>query len=90
MDKEEKRRKKKRDRERKSSTKKKRRVYESDEDGSQSLSSGSEERERSRVKPETVIREMMSEFPNAGNDLKQVLLYMFLIYSIFGRLMKLF
>ncbi|KAF7820069.1 DNA ligase 1 [Senna tora] len=61
----------KRERERRRTEK----VYESDEDGegSESLSSGSEEGERLRVEPETVVREMMKEFPSAGNDLKQLL-----------------
>ncbi|XP_027365342.1 uncharacterized protein LOC113872196 [Abrus precatorius] len=59
----EERRRKKRDRERK----KKRRAY--DSDGSHS----SEEEDEPRVQPETVVTEMMREFPNVGNDLKQLL-----------------
>ncbi|XP_028782875.1 DNA ligase 1 [Neltuma alba] len=87
-EKDEKRRRKKRDRkksgrnrERKERKmrregKKKKRNYDSDEiseDGFDSSSSGSEEEERLRVEPETVVREMMEEFPNVGNDLKQLL-----------------
>ncbi|KAI4352862.1 hypothetical protein L6164_007073 [Bauhinia variegata] len=85
-EKEEKRRKKRdrkersRDRERKERKlrregKRKKRALESDEDEdrSESSSSGSEEVERLRVEPETVVREMMIEFPSVGNDLKQLL-----------------
>ncbi|KAK7379824.1 hypothetical protein VNO78_34348 [Psophocarpus tetragonolobus] len=60
----EERRRKKRDRERK----KKRRLHDSDESYS-----SEEQDEQPRVQPETVITEMMRDFPNVGNDLKQLL-----------------
>ncbi|KAK4280177.1 hypothetical protein QN277_011834 [Acacia crassicarpa] len=56
--------------------KKKRRNFDSDEvseDGFDSSRSRSDDEERLRVEPETVVREMMREFPNVGNDLKQLL-----------------
>ncbi|RDX68824.1 hypothetical protein CR513_52146, partial [Mucuna pruriens] len=62
-DEKEERRRKKRDRERK----KKKRLDDSDE------SHSSEEEDEPRVQPATVITEMMREFPNVGNDLKQLL-----------------
>ncbi|KAG4910691.1 hypothetical protein JHK87_056807 [Glycine soja] len=61
----EERRRKKRDRERK---KKKKRLHDSDDS-----CSSEEEDEQPSVQPETVITEMMKEFPNVGNDLKQLL-----------------
>ncbi|XP_054786690.1 uncharacterized protein LOC129292962 [Prosopis cineraria] len=88
MEKDEKRRRKKRDRKEsrrhrdrkrgkmRREGKKKKRNYDSDEiseNGFDSSSGGSEEEERLRVEPETVLREMMREFPNVGNDLKQLL-----------------
>ncbi|RZB88435.1 hypothetical protein D0Y65_027745 [Glycine soja] len=60
------RRSKKRDKERK---KKKRRLHDSDD----SYSSEEGEHEQPRVQPETVLTEMMKEFPDVGNDLKQLL-----------------
>ncbi|XP_061366608.1 uncharacterized protein LOC133309797 [Gastrolobium bilobum] len=62
----EERRRKKRDRERKL-RKKKKRVHDSD------VSESSEEENRLRVEPETVVHEIMKEFPNVGNDLKLLL-----------------
>lgn len=59
----EERRRKRRDRERR----KKKRHHDSDE------SSSSEEEDEPRVQPQAVIAEMMQEFPNVGNDLKQLL-----------------
>ncbi|KAK7279718.1 hypothetical protein RJT34_24775 [Clitoria ternatea] len=56
-------RRKKRDRERK----KKKRRYDSDSDGSHSSE------EEDRVQPETMVTEILKEFPNVGNDLKQLL-----------------
>ncbi|KAI5555430.1 hypothetical protein BDE02_19G079900 [Populus trichocarpa] len=71
-EKEEKRRRKDRDRERKRRKSKKRRDYESESSAS---GSGSEDREidRVRVNPGDVVKEMLSEFPNVGGDLKQLL-----------------
>ncbi|KAL2324722.1 hypothetical protein Fmac_023780 [Flemingia macrophylla] len=57
------RRRRKRDRERR----KKKRHHDSDE------SFSSEEEDEPRVQPQTVIAEMMRQFPNVGNDLKQLL-----------------
>ncbi|KFK32070.1 hypothetical protein AALP_AA6G195600 [Arabis alpina] len=72
----EKKRKKMERRERKRKDRKKRsskkRDYESgteSESGSDSMS----DHESSRDKPETVVKEMLIEFPNVGNDLKQLL-----------------
>ncbi|CAJ1976825.1 unnamed protein product [Sphenostylis stenocarpa] len=59
------RRRKRRDRERK----KKKRLHDSD----YSSNSSEDEDEQPRVQPETVITEMMREFPNVGNDLEQLL-----------------
>ncbi|KAJ6859116.1 TRAF3-interacting protein 1 [Populus alba x Populus x berolinensis] len=71
-EKEEKRRRKDRDRERNRRKSKKRRDYESESSAS---GSGSEDREidRVRVNPGDVVKEMLSEFPNVGGDLKQLL-----------------
>ncbi|KAG6738810.1 hypothetical protein POTOM_058432 [Populus tomentosa] len=71
-EKEEKRRRKDRDRERKRRKSKKRRDYESESSAS---GSGSEDREIDRVlvNPGDVVKEMLSEFPNVGGDLKQLL-----------------
>ncbi|KAJ7973936.1 DnaJ domain containing protein [Quillaja saponaria] len=52
---------------------KKKRAYESDENGSGSSSNGSEDAPRLRIEPEFVVRDMLKEFPNVGNDLKQLL-----------------
>ncbi|KAJ6744821.1 DNAJ HEAT SHOCK N-TERMINAL DOMAIN-CONTAINING PROTEIN [Salix purpurea] len=72
-DKEEKRRRRKdRDGERKRRKSKKRRDYESESSGS---GSALEDREidRVRLNPGDVVKEMLSEFPNVGGDLKQLL-----------------
>lgn len=71
-EKEEKRRRKDRDRERNRRKSKKRRDYESESSAS---GSGSEDREIDRVlvNPGDVVKEMLSEFPNVGGDLKQLL-----------------
>ncbi|BAT94412.1 hypothetical protein VIGAN_08101300 [Vigna angularis var. angularis] len=61
----EERRRKRRDKERK----KRKRLHDSDD----SSNSSEDEDEQPRVLPETVITEMMREFPNVGNDLKQLL-----------------
>ncbi|WVY95855.1 hypothetical protein V8G54_028006 [Vigna mungo] len=61
----EERRRKRRDRERK----KRKRLHDSDD----SSNSSEDEDEQPRVLPETVVTEMMREFPNVGNDLKQLL-----------------
>ncbi|XP_014514564.1 uncharacterized protein LOC106772579 [Vigna radiata var. radiata] len=61
----EERRRKRRDRERK----KRKRLHDSDD----SSNSSEDEDEQPRVLPETVMTEMMREFPNVGNDLKQLL-----------------
>ncbi|CAN6972733.1 unnamed protein product [Brassica rapa subsp. trilocularis] len=54
--------------ERKRKDRKKKRDYES-QSGSDSMS----DQESSRDDPETVVKEMLIEFPNVGNDLKQLL-----------------
>ncbi|PRQ37044.1 putative DnaJ domain-containing protein [Rosa chinensis] len=55
----------------KTKTKKKKRDYDS---GSGSSSGGGDsEPERSRVEPREVLRDLFSEFPNVGDDLKQLL-----------------
>ncbi|XP_019453044.1 PREDICTED: uncharacterized protein LOC109354778 [Lupinus angustifolius] len=59
-------RKKRRDRDSKS-RKRKKRLSDSDEDGDSS------EEDRFRVQPQIVLRQLMMEFPNAGNDLKLLL-----------------
>ncbi|KAJ6291552.1 hypothetical protein OIU76_023595, partial [Salix suchowensis] len=72
-DKEEKRRRRKdRDGERKRRKSKKRRDYESESSAS---GSALEDREidRVRLNPGDVVKEMLSEFPNVGGDLKQLL-----------------
>ncbi|KAF9661634.1 hypothetical protein SADUNF_Sadunf19G0089200 [Salix dunnii] len=72
-DKEEKRRRRKdRDAERKRRKSKKRRDYESESSAS---GSALEDRDigRVRVNPGDVVKEMLSEFPNVGGDLKQLL-----------------
>ncbi|KAJ6348861.1 hypothetical protein OIU77_006445 [Salix suchowensis] len=72
-DKEEKRRRRKdRDGERKRRKSKKRRGYESESSAS---GSALEDREidRVRLNPGDVVKEMLSEFPNVGGDLKQLL-----------------
>ncbi|KAK7357106.1 hypothetical protein VNO80_16389 [Phaseolus coccineus] len=61
----EERRRKRRDRERK----KRKRLHDSDD----SSNSSEDEDKQPRVLPETVITDMMIEFPNVGNDLKQLL-----------------
>ncbi|KAM5553592.1 hypothetical protein ABKV19_025694 [Rosa sericea] len=67
----EKRRSKREARRSKSKTKKKKRDYDS---GSGSSSGGGDsEPERSRVEPQEVLRDLFSEFPNVGDDLKQLL-----------------
>ncbi|KAF8106692.1 hypothetical protein N665_0135s0035 [Sinapis alba] len=66
-EKEKKRKMERRERKRKD-RKKKKRDYESDSE-SDSIS----DQESSRDEPETVVTEMLIEFPNVGNDLKQLL-----------------
>ncbi|ESW15644.1 hypothetical protein PHAVU_007G089700 [Phaseolus vulgaris] len=61
----EERRRKRRDREKK----KRKRLHDSDD----SSNSSEDEDKQPRVLPETVITDMMIEFPNVGNDLKQLL-----------------
>ncbi|QCE07996.1 nucleolar and coiled-body phosphoprotein 1 [Vigna unguiculata] len=61
----EERRRKRRDRERR----KRKRLRDSDD----SSNSSEDEDEQPRVLPETMVAEMMREFPNVGNDLKQLL-----------------
>ncbi|CAH8328547.1 unnamed protein product [Eruca vesicaria subsp. sativa] len=65
---------KKRERKRKDRKKrtKKKRDYESDSE-SHSGSDSMSDQESSRDEPETVVKEMLIEFPNVGNDLKQLL-----------------
>ncbi|KAL1194926.1 Chaperone protein dnaJ 49 [Cardamine amara subsp. amara] len=51
----------------------KKRDYESDSESSQSGSDSISDQECSQDEPETVVKEMLLEFPNVGNDLKQLL-----------------
>lgn len=61
------------------SKKKKKRDYES---GSGSSSGGDSERERSRVEPQDVLRDLLNEFPNVGDDLKQVIFFLLLNFCV--------
>lgn len=65
----EKKRKKMERRERERKDRKKRTKKKRDSESSDSMS----EQESSRDEPETVVKEMLIEFPNVGNDLKQLL-----------------
>ncbi|KHG00844.1 DnaJ subfamily C member 14 [Gossypium arboreum] len=70
----EKERERKRRKSRREDRREKRRDYESDSKSGSGSSSGSDsEEDKRRVEPEVVVQQILKEFPNVGNDLKQLL-----------------
>ncbi|KAB1995151.1 hypothetical protein ES319_D13G142300v1 [Gossypium barbadense] len=70
----EKERERKRRKSRREDRREKRRDYGSDSKSGSGSSSGSDsEEDKRRVEPEVVVQQILKEFPNVGNDLKQLL-----------------